>query len=165
VIAREIRGCLRNPSSGQYSCKSYALPSATTLASLFATVGEGPGDASGGLLFSENDVGAEGWLAMLGRSRASTQANSFGTVQYLRSGVNLRDTLGGGTFYARVRFGALVNNEASISTTNDAIGMGGYSDCGGNALAQCTALGWAIASGHAANPARTLGAQGQIWVR
>lgn len=155
-----IRGCLRNPMDMSYGCKAYDLPATTTLLDLFTSVQVGSDVAMKGLYFNETQPEMLEWLTIQGRTLAQA---SIPNVAYVRVGINLDDDQ---TCYdARVRFGLVLNNEASISTLNDAAGFGAQSYFTANCdLGPGVDSGWRTPAGFAAGP-NIYSTAGHIWIR
>lgn len=158
--ADELRGCLRNPMDMTYGCKPYMLPAQQTALALFTTTQVGSDTNMKGLYFMETQPEMLEWLTIQGRTLAEA---SIPNVSYVRVGINIDDDIS--CYDARVRFGLVLNNEANISTLNDAAGFGAQSYF----TAQCDLApgvdsGWRTASGFAAGP-NLYSTAGHIWVR
>jgi len=107
MVAFEIKGCL------PHGCKKFTLSNPKTLQSLFADT---PVSSTS---FPLNDNNVIEWARYAG---VTTQTN------WQASGINFDDDRS--NYHARVRFGALFNNEYTIQTANDAVGFGAV-DAGG----------------------------------
>jgi len=109
--ATQIRGCLPG------GCKTYDLASlghsATTLQDLFTNI---PIGSSNNLKFGESTSDIRLWAEYAGRNGWTEETG------WMDSGINYDDDRSG--YQARVRFGAMFNNEGSVVTTNDAVGFG-----------------------------------------
>jgi len=112
VSATQIRGCLGafNSSTITNQCFTYNLSAPTTLKALFSDTPDGYAEAQ--TLGDQSE--ALRWVAATGKSACTS---GWGGV-----GFNYVDTVS--SYVAKVRFGAMTNNEASINTANDAIGFG-----------------------------------------
>ncbi|MBL9100059.1 MAG: DUF4215 domain-containing protein [Myxococcales bacterium] len=155
----EIRGCLRHPQTQQYGCKVYALPGSTTPLALFSTTPVGSDIAGKALYFNETQAEKLQWLTIQGRSvnEASVSPN------YVAVGVNIDDDQS--CYDARVRFGLVLNNEANITTLNDAAGFGAqaYYTVGCDVPAGVDSP-WRTACGFQAGPT-SYHTAGNIWFR
>jgi hypothetical protein len=155
-----IRGCLRNPMDMSYGCKAYDLPATTTLLDLFTSVEVGSDITMKGLYFNEMQPEMLEWLAIQGRTLAEA---SIPNVAYVRVGINIDDDQS--CYDARVRFGLVLNNEATISTLNDAAGFGAQSYfTSGCDLGPGVDSGWRTGAGFAAGP-NVYSTAGHIWIR
>ena len=155
VTGTEIRGCLRNPSTGVFGCKYYTYSAtAKTLRSLFNDTPVGSKNTGKGLWF--NDANPTQWLTMWGETTAHASTGAC----YLAVGLNADDDVS--CYHARVRFGFLLNNECDINTLNDTAGFGasayGASVCDGQESA------WRTGAGFQAG-ATTYGTIGAMYVR
>merc|ERR1712025_911369 len=103
VLAKEIRGCLPN------GCVTYTLPTPMTLRDLFKTT---PVSSTSNLQFDQ--ATSSQWTTISGATGL--------TSGWTGTGINYDDDTS--VFKARVRFGALFNNEPSVTTANDAVGFG-----------------------------------------
>lgn len=155
VVGDEIRGCLRNASTGAYGCKTYTLPAATALRPLFATSIKGS-ELNGALMFTESSAQKQEWLTIQGRSLA----NANTTVVYMGTGINVDDHLS--CYHARVRFGLVLNGQTNINTGDDAAGFGasGYwqDNCG------ATESGWKVGAGMV-GAGNLYPTRGTLWIR
>lgn len=156
----EIRGCLQHPVTKLYACKFYPLPKTTTLLDLFSTTPVGSDIAMKGIYFAESLAERIKWLTNQGRT---LNEGSAVPSNYIMTGINIDDDQS--CYDARVRFGLVLNNEANITTLNDAAGFG--------AEAYYTAAcdlqpgedsPWKTACGFAAGP-NMYNTAGHIWIR
>merc|ERR1712025_822438 len=122
VLAKEIRGCLPN------GCVTYTLPTPMTLRDLFKST---PVSSTSNVQFDQ--ATSSNWAAISGASGL--------TSGWTGTGINYDDDKS--HFKARVRFGALFNNEATVVTVNDAVGFGATEASG-----QSVGAGWTRYSGH-----------------
>ena len=124
TIATKIKGCLPG------GCKVYQLPTPMTLLELFTNT---PIGSSQNIHFSAfpNSVEALEWEGITGQSAVIVQKG------WWDSGINYYDDVS--WCPSKVRFGGLFNNEASISTVNDAVGFGA-TECGHEAVGAGAAL-------------------------
>ena len=159
VPGDEIRGCLRDPSTGTYGCKDYDLPATRTLQEVFVNTPIGSRNTGRGYFFNESDAGEVEWLTMWGRTTSEpTSGFPFG---YQDTGINIDDDQS--NYRARVRFGLALNNEVDINTMNDAVGFGAsaYYDSGTGGLVESP---WRVSAG-AAFGETLVRTRGTIWVR
>ncbi len=155
----EIRGCLKHPVSQQYGCKAYALPGTTTLLNLFTSTPVGSDIAMKGLYFVEPQADKLQWLTIQGRNVGEASINP----SYIAVGINIDDDQS--CYDARVRFGLVLNNEANISTLNDAAGFGAQAYyTSGCDLAPGVDTPWRTACGFQAGPT-SYNTAGHIWIR
>ncbi len=157
VVGSEIRGCLRNLSTGAYGCKTYALPNARTLLDMFANTTVGSRDNSRGYYFSESRSERLQWQSMWGRPPGESSTSN----NYVDTAINMDDDRS--NYRARVRFGLGLNNEGDIYTLNDTIGFGAsaYYNTSAGGLAESP---WRVSAG-AAIGSTLIRTRGQIWVR
>merc|ERR1719181_1459667 len=134
IVATEIRGCLPN------GCGTYTLPQPMTLHELFTST---PVSSSQNIQFASQT--STQWATISGASGL--------TSGWTGTGINYDDDRS--QFKARVRFGALFNNEATVVTVNDAVGFGATEASG-----QSVGAGWTRYS-----PSHKVGTQGTIWVK
>ena len=158
VEGDEIRGCLRNVSTGVYGCKSYDLPGSQTLLDMFTNTPIGSRDTGQGYFFTESASAKLEWLTMWGRSLGETTNNSG---NYRDTGINIDDDLS--NYRARVRFGLVTNGQTNINTLDDGIGFGasGYDN---NSVGGLVESAYRV-SGGAAFGVSTVSTRGHIWVR
>jgi cysteine-rich repeat protein len=155
----EIRGCLKHPLTQAYGCKAYALPAPTTLLDLFTTTPVGSDIAMKGLYFNEPQPDKLQWLTIQGRTVGEASINP----SYVAVGVNIDDDQS--CYDARVRFGLVLNNEANITTLNDAAGFGAQAYyTAGCDLAPGVDTPWRTACGFQAGPT-SYHTAGHIWIR
>ena len=155
----EIRGCLKHPVSQQYGCKAYALPGTTTLLNLFTSTPVGSDIAMKGLYFVEPQADKLQWLTIQGRNVGEASSNP----SYIAVGINIDDDQS--CYDARVRFGLVLNNEANISTLNDAAGFGAQAYyTSGCDLAPGVDTPWRTACGFQAG-STSYNTAGHIWIR
>nr|WP_276602850.1 fibrinogen-like YCDxxxxGGGW domain-containing protein [Nannocystis pusilla] len=155
----EIRGCMQHPVTKVYSCKHYALPATTTLLDLFKNTPVGSDIAMKGLYFDESQAEKTKWLTIQGRTIAEASI----APNYIAVGINIDDDQS--CYDARVRFGLVLNNEANISTLNDAAGFGAQSYyTSGCDVAPGVDAPWRTPSGFAAGP-NIYNTAGHIWIR
>ena len=156
--AGEIRGCLRNISTGVYACKDYALPSTQTLLELFTNTPIGSRDTGQAYFFNESDAGEREWVTMWGRS-FSEATNGF--PNYQDTGINIDDDQS--NYRTRIRFGLVINGQSNIYTADDAIGFGA-SAYFNNAVGGLVESPWRVSAGAAFNSS-LVRTRGTIWVR
>jgi hypothetical protein len=158
LAGSEIRGCLKNTSSGLYGCKFYTYSTSTpqTLLSLFSTTPVGSDSSGKGLYFTE--ATPQSWLTMWGLSYANNTAGN--PPGYAKVGLNIDDDQS--CYQARVRFGLAMNNETTIYTLNDTAGFGASAYCASDCspVESCWRVGAGLQAG-----ATTYATQGTIWVR
>ena len=155
----EIRGCMQHPQTKAYACKFYPLPQPTTLLDLFTNTPVGSDIAMKGLYFMEAQAEKLKWLTIQGR----TVAEASIAPNYVAVGVNVDDDQS--CYDARVRFGLVLNNEANISTLNDAAGFGAQAYyTAGCDLAPGVDTPWRTACGFQAG-ATSYNTAGHIWIR
>jgi hypothetical protein len=159
VQGEEIRGCLKNPNSPDYGCKSYAMPAPSTLLELFTTVPVGSDATMQGLYFMEPDAGKLEWLTIQGRDLSES---SVPNPAYIQVGINIDDDQS--CYDARIRFGLVLNNEDTVFTLNDAAGFGAQSYYTPDCDFEGVDSPWRTASGFAAGPT-IYETAGQIWIR
>ncbi|MFT6818033.1 MAG: UDP-3-O-[3-hydroxymyristoyl] glucosamine N-acyltransferase [Myxococcota bacterium] len=157
VVGSEIRGCLRNLSTGAYGCKTYALPNARTLLDMFANTSVGSRESNRGYYYTESRAERLQWQSMWGRSPGESSTSN----NYVDTAINMDDDLS--NYRARVRFGLGLNNEGNIYTLNDTIGFGAsaYYNTNAGGLAESP---WRVSAG-AAIGGTLIRTRGQIWVR
>lgn len=160
VAGAEIRGCLKDPNTQGYGCKSYPLPTVSTLLGLFTTVPVGSDVTAKGLYFTEADEQKLQWLTIQGLTPAHS---SVPLPLYIHVGINIDDDQS--CYDGRVRFGLVLNEEASANALNDAAGFGAQAhytpDCDLEGLDSA----WATASGFAVSGPNIYNTAGQIWIR
>jgi len=160
VVGGEIRGCLQHPITKKYACRDYALPESVTPLTLFKDTPVGSDAKMKGLYFEGEDPQKLDWLTNQGRTLAEASTNVH---NYIEVGINIDDDLS--CYDARVRFGLVLNNEASIITLNDAAGFGAQayytSACD---LPDGTDSPWKTACGFAAG-SKQYHTAGHIWIR
>jgi hypothetical protein len=154
LTGSEIRGCLRNPSTGVFGCKVYSYGAAKTLRSLFADTPAGSQNTGKGLFLSEASPAT--WLTMWGQSLANASVGSC----YQKVGINIDDDQS--CYHGRVRFGFVLNNECDISTLNDAAGFGASSY--GSQVCDNAESSWRVGAGFAAD-SNLYGTIGAMYVR
>lgn len=159
VPGTEIRGCLQNPISLGYGCKTYAMPTPSTLLGLFTTVPVGSDLTQRGHYFDEADAQKQEWLTIQGLTLANS---SVLAPNYLAVGINIDDDQT--CFDARVRFGLVINDEFNIVALNDAAGFGAQSFVSEACDLEGVDSVWATASGFASGP-NIYSTAGQIWIR
>jgi len=140
--ATEIRGCLPGGCK-TYSFASMGLATTTTLKDLFKNT---PIGSSTNIRFGESTADIRLWAEYAGRNGWTENTG------WMDSGINYDDDVS--DYEARVRFGALFNNEGSINTVNDAIGFGATE-----------ADNHHVGAGAAIWPYKTFPMQGTIWVK
>ncbi|MCA9637747.1 MAG: hypothetical protein KC420_17090, partial [Myxococcales bacterium] len=159
VVGDELRGCLQHPQSKVFGCKAYTLPAPQTPLALFKDTPVGSDMSMKGLYFNEAQPQMIEWLTIQGRTLAEASI----APNYVKVGINLDDDQS--CYDARVRFGLVLNNEATIVTLNDAAGFGAQSyytsACD---LPPGTDSGWKTASGFAAGP-NIYQTAGNMWIR
>ena len=159
VVGGEIRGCLKHPQTEEYGCKAYAMPDPQTLLELFTNTPVGSDASMKGLYFTETDAEKLEWLTIQGRTVNEASINP----NYIETGINIDDDQS--CYDARVRFGLVLNNEANVSTLNDAAGFGASSYYTSSCdIPDGTDPPWKTACGFAAGP-NIYNTAGQIWVR
>ncbi|CAK0899377.1 unnamed protein product [Prorocentrum cordatum] len=119
------------------------LATTTTLKDLFKNT---PIGSSTNIRFGESTADIRLWAEYAGRNGWTE------TTGWMDSGINYDDDVS--DYEARVRFGALFNNEGSINTVNDAIGFGA-TEAGNHH----------VGAGAAIWPYKTFPMQGTIWVK
>jgi UDP-3-O-[3-hydroxymyristoyl] glucosamine N-acyltransferase len=157
VVGSQIRGCLRNISSAEYGCKTYALPNDRTLLDMFANTPVGSRENSRGYYFTEDRAERLQWQSMWGRPPGESSTSN----NYVDTAINMDDDLS--NYRARVRFGLGLNNEGNIYTLNDTIGFGAsaYYNTSAGGLSESP---WRVSAG-AAIGGTLIRTRGQIWVR
>lgn len=163
-VAEAIRGCLHNPATGALTCFEYDLPADTTLRDLFGTTPIGSDTSGlGGEFFSSDPAEVSAWIAAVGATTANLTNAANG---YQRVGINIDDDTS--CFDARVRFGAVLNNQADVFTLNDAVGFGATGYFSEACDHESTdPPGWSVGAGLSSDKA-TMGEfarRGTIWVR
>lgn len=141
TIATEIKGCLPG------GCKVYKLPTPMTLLELFANSPIGSED---NVQFSTSQDGS-GNTEALGWAKITSPLLNVEKNWYA-SGINYYDDQS--VCPSKVRFGGLFNNEASVSTVNDAVGFGA-TECGNEA----------VGAGGVIFPRHRYPSTGTIWVK
>ncbi len=155
----EIRGCMQHPLTKAYACKAYALPQPTTLLNLFTSTPVGSDIAMKGLYFDETQPQKLEWLTIQGR----TVAEASIAPSYVAVGINIDDDQS--CYDARVRFGLVLNNEANISTLNDAAGFGAQAYYSAPCdVAAGVDSPWRTACGFQSG-AKSYNTAGHIWIR
>ena len=133
VVAKQIRGCLPN------GCVTYTLPTPMTLHELFTST---PVGSLENLQFAPQTSSL--WVYISGASALATG--------WTGTGVNYDDDYT--AYKGRVRFGALFNDQATVTSANDAVGFGAT-----EANGQSVGAGWTW------YPSHQVPTQGTIWVK
>ncbi|MFT3767574.1 MAG: DNRLRE domain-containing protein [Minicystis sp.] len=154
IAGTEIRGCLKNPSTGVYACKFYAFGGTRSLQAVFRDTPVG----NGSIFFTETNTQKLQWLTMWGQSTA----NASTTISYIATGINMDDDQS--CYDARVRFGLGLNNESTINTLNDTAGFGASAYYTSSCEAAGSESGWRVGAGFAAG-GNLYATQGTMWVR
>jgi len=141
VCVTKIKGCLPN------GCKEYTLNSTKTLKEIFTDT---PESSTANIQFSETDAQINEWKTISGAD-PSIWNNQAG---WMATGINYDDDKSG--YDGRVRFGAMFNNEGTISSSDSSIGFGGS----GNNPAYRYGAGYVQYGGTYKNSR-----QGTIWVQ
>ncbi|MFT6816485.1 MAG: UDP-3-O-[3-hydroxymyristoyl] glucosamine N-acyltransferase [Myxococcota bacterium] len=158
VEGLEIRGCLKNLSTGVYGCKSYDLPGTQTLLQMFTNTPIGSRETGRGYFFTETSSEKLQWITMWGRNTSEPSSNP---LNYQDTGINIDDDQS--NYRARVRFGLALNNESNIYTLNDTVGFGASAYLN-QTVGGLVESDWRVGTG-AAFGATQIHTAGQIWVR